>query len=176
MDKTKYLNQEWRSYKPKKDYAGAASKVQVKIVPVKFTAADEERIRFKVQAFWVATNQLPQNDKNGNATFGWGDESKFVTLKLGEVDIGELLAVINGKKQIAGSESGKYKGIYHQHAKGSTSFTFQYNEQYKNYYVRLAKKIGDKVTEVKHSITLGEAEVLKVLLEKTILAMYQFIM
>lgn len=165
--------QQWRVYKPKPDGTGAASRVELKVVteqvdkknePGQFTVRD-------VQLFWVASPQIGK-DTEGYAAFAWKDkdDQRSVTLKLGEPDIGELLAVLNGRKKQVGGD----KGIFHQNDKGNTSFTFSYNEQYNNFNMRLAKKVDGKVTVVQHTISVPEAEILRVLLEEAVRLSYQW--
>src|SRR5690606_2561671 len=93
-----------------------------------------------VLIFWVITQQTG-TDSNDNATFGWNDDNKKVIFKLGEVDIGEILAVLNGVKTQVGSD----KGLFHQNDKGNTSFQFTYSDKYKSYTIRIAKKVDGKL-------------------------------
>jgi hypothetical protein len=165
--------QQWRVYKPRKDSKGAASKLELKIVkiPKQIKGQDgasrtiENR---QVQLFWVAAKQTGM-DNNDNAAFAWNDESQNVTMKLGESDIGEILAALNRIKKQAGTD----RGIYHTNPNGSTSMQFQ-NVGEKGFSLRLAKKIGNTLTEVKHMISLGEAEILKTLLFQVVRTTYQW--
>lgn len=160
---------QWRSYKPQKDGNGAASKLEMKISTSKVTKDNKSYDRRNVEVFWVSAMEEGK-DANGNAKFTWADAAKSVTLKLGEADIGELLAVLNGAKVQVGGD----KGIFHQNDKGNTSFSFAFNSQYKNYGVRLGKKVGTQLVSVKHTITIGEAQVLKVLLEQAVKQIYEW--
>ena len=168
--------QQWRVYKPNKEGSGAASRLEMKIVTDQRVGKDGNSYEVRdVQMFWVASPQTGTDD-NGNASFAWRDsgDTRSVTLKLGEPDIGELLAVLNGHKSEAGKVGGKFPGIFHQNAGGSTTFSFKKADN-QGYYIRLAKKPkGGNLTEVKHTLSLGEAEVLKVLLERVIQQSYQW--
>lgn len=161
---------QWRCYKPRKGNDGAASKLEVKVVNKKCISKDGKTYEDReVMLFWVSTPQIGIDEKQ-NATFAWQDNEKTVTLKLGEADIGELLAVLSKQKTNIGSD----KGVFHKNDKGNSGFSFSYNEQYKNYSIRASKKIGEKLSVVQHSITIGEACVLRVLLEEAVRLMYQW--
>lgn len=161
---------EFRMYKPQKSGTGAASAIQMVMKEVKG--------RYETQLFWVATQQIPS--ANENAAFGWKDKGKTVTIKLGEPDIGEILAVVNGAKDSMGrkeSPDKPGKGLYHQSPAGSTTMTLQAYKNEKSgewsYSMRLASKNKEgKLTEVKHQLTLGEAQYVKLLLEHYVVASY----
>ncbi len=161
---------EFRIYKPTKSNSGAASSLQTKLTMVKE--------RWELQLFWVATQQVPSTGEN--ASFAWKDKEKTVTMKLGDPDVGEMLAVLNGQKDSMGRKESKDKpgkGLYHQNANGNTTMSLQENHNDAtgevSYYVRLASKSkAGKLVEVKHSITVGEAQFLRVLLNHWVLASY----
>jgi hypothetical protein len=134
----------------------------MKVVEDERTGANGPFTVRDVQLFWVASPQTG-TDNNGNASFAWSqkEDSKSVTLKLGETDVGEVLAVLNNEKEEAGQTGGKFSGIYHQNSKG--------------YYIRLARKTKSGVlSEVKHTLSLGEAQILKVILERAVIEKYQW--
>lgn len=163
---------QWRVYKPKKTNDGAASKLECKVVTFTKEKDGQKFPVRKVQIFWVSTQQTG-TDANDNASFGWEDEKKQVTLKLGEVDLGEILAVLNGKKTVAGVTDGKYKGIYHQNEKGNASFLLERKDT--GYYLRVSKKVGAMApVVVMHQISLGEGEILKVIIEAAVRLTYQW--
>lgn len=167
---------QWRVYKPNKGGTGAASRLEMKVVEEERTGKDGNSFTIRdVQMFWVASPQTG-TDSNGNATFSWGvtDDTQSVTMKVGEADIGEILTVLNNDKEEAGQTGGKFSGIYHQSAKGSTTFSFKKADG-KGYYIRLARKPKEgSLIEVKHTLSLGEGQVLKVLLEQAIKQQYQW--
>jgi len=163
---------EHRIYKPNPAKNGAASKLQFKI--------KQERYR-EGQLFWVAAQQTGL-DENGNASFGWDSTEQKVTMKLDTPDIGEILAVLNGKKDSVGQppkEGSKFPaGLFHKNAAGSTTMQFAKvagkDGKHDYYAVRLASKKGEALVEAKHTITLGEGEVLRIILEDAISAMYNW--
>jgi hypothetical protein len=158
--------QEFRIYKPTKEKKGAASKLELRQKEV-------QKGDFTYQEwmmFWTGANQTGE-DASGNASFDWKTKEKpgkEVVLKLGDPDIGDLLAVLNKSKDKVGGPQGK--GLYHQNDRGNSSLSFEFvksnNPQYDDSYrFRLSSKIGDApVLEVKHTITLAEAEIIKEIL------------
>jgi len=164
---------EWRVYKPKKTKDGAASKLELKVINTPTTKDGKTYYRRNAEVFLVSTKQTGEDD-NGNASFGWSDSSLTVTAKLGETDLGEILALLNWKKKVAGAETGKYKGIFHKNDKGSTSILLERSDN--GYYsLRIAKKVGnDGPSVVSHTISFGEAEVLKIVIEAAIRAKYNW--
>lgn len=153
MSITKHRKPEFRIYKPNKNNNGAASSFQVRI------DVDEETGRRKCYLFLVSTPQTGK-DEQGNSAFAWKDKDKSITMKLGLADIGEILAVLNGRKPIAGGD----KGFFHRNSNGSTTLTFSFKDTY--YGLKVTKQVGQAAaTQLLHTLTMGEGEVLKVLLE-----------
>jgi len=169
---------EFRIYKPFKDkttgqFKGAASKIELRRKDVEKVDAEGKKYTvYEWMMFWTGTVQKGEDDK-GNASFDWQTKEKpgkQVCLKLGDPDVGDLLAVLNGQKPQVGGMAGK--GIYHENDKGNSSLTFKYNDgkvdgaqKYEpSYRVRVSSKIGSTLVAAEHSITLGEAEILKEIL------------
>lgn len=158
--------QEFRIYKPNNNKNGAASKLELR----NKTVEKGDNTYSEWMMFWTGANQTGE-DANGNASFDWKTKEKpgkEVVLKLGDPDIGELLAVLNKSKDKVGGPEGK--GLYHQNERGNSSLSFEYskstNPKYDDSYrFRLSSKVGDNpVLEVKHTITLAEAEIIKEIL------------
>lgn len=113
-------------------------------------------------------------DDNDNARYDWQNK---ITVKLGENDIGEILAVLNGLKDSAG-----YKGsLYHQTpGGGNKSITFAINQpEGKNYEpsmgykLRIASQDAQKnLKQVQLIINPAEAEIIKALLGRAIVRMF----
>lgn len=157
---------EYRIYKPNKANNGSATRLQLKV--------KQERFRV-VQFFWESAQQTGV-DKDGNASFAWDVPAKKVTFKMKDGDVGEILAVLNGLKQGAGQvKDGKSAGIFHKNLNGNTIFKFVKLEKDGTfcYWVQISsqKNDGTKV-EVKHSITIAEGEVLRILLQNVLTCMY----
>ncbi len=158
---------EYRIYKPNNNKTGAATRLQLKI--------KQERFRV-VQLFWESAQQTGV-DSEGNASFGWDDPKKKITFKMKDSDVGEVLAVLNGMKTFAGApaKDGKGGSIFHQNPTGNTVFKFVKMERDGTfvYWVQLTSKKKDgTLTEVKHSISIAEGEVLTVLLQNALTCMY----
>ena len=134
---------EIRIYKPRKSNDGAASKLQMKIVPTQYHS--------KVVVFWVATSQKGV-DGNGNASFDWQEDDKEVNMKLESID---LANIINTFTLIT-----KETKLFHQNPKGNSTLTITKYDS--GFNVRLSKKNGDKLVAVKHSITPAEARILTI--------------
>jgi hypothetical protein len=118
--------------------------------------------------FLVMARQIPSD--NENAAFAWSDENNVVKLKLGDPDVGELLAVLRGLK----SEVGTGKGLYHQNSKGNSSLNFSYNQEKNSFFLAGSSKRGDNLVKISHMVTVGEAMILQVLLEEFIRREYDF--
>ncbi len=167
-NETKYFP-EFRIYKPTKANSGAASAIQTKLTDVKG--------RWELQLFWTAAQQTPSTTEN--ASFGWKDKEKSVIIKLGDPDVGELLAVLCGVKDSMGRKEARDKpgkGLFHKNASGNTTMSLQEQVDENNgeisYRVRLASKVGAKLTQVSHTITIGEAILIKTLLQQWVIASY----
>lgn len=163
---------EWRVYKPRKSNDGAASKLELKVITDVKTKNDKTFKTREVQVFWVSAKQTG-TDENDNASFAWKDNAQNVTIKLGEVDLGEILAVLNEKKSQSGAKSDKYNGIFHKNKSGNASFLLKREES--GYNLRVSKKVGaEPPVEVKHQITFGEGEILRTVLEAAVNQIYRW--
>ncbi len=165
---------EWRVYKPKKTNDGAASKLELR-VDLKEREKDGKKFTVRnVLIFWVSSKQTGM-DANENASFGWDDDDKQVTIKLGEVDLGEILAVLNNQKDATGGSVGTYAGkLFHKNERGSTTFSLAKGKN-GGYYVGITKKIGaNPAVQISHTLTFGEAEILRVVIESAIRHIYMW--
>lgn len=169
MSNTTRYFPEFRIYKPTQSNSGAASALQIKLAEVDG--------RWELQLFWTATQQIPSQTEN--ASFAWKNKEKTVIIKLGDPDVGEILAVIYGIKDSVGRKDAKDKpgkGLFHKNATGNTTMSLQEQTDEKSgeisYRVRLASKKGDKLIQVSHTITIGEAIIIRKLLEQWIVSSY----
>lgn len=145
-------------YRGNKTNNGCATKIEA----VKKT--DEEG-QERIYMFWIGAKQNGTN-KDGHATFGWTDKNNTVNIKLGQIDVGEILAVINGKKGHVGREANK--GLFHQNPKGNSTLTFSFDEAKQAYNVRLSAKRDNNLCAISHSISLAEGEILRVILSSVV--------
>lgn len=161
---------EYRIYKPNPNKNGAASKLQIKV--------KQEEYR-QVLLFWESALQTGI-DAQGNASFGWKENGKRIAFKLEAIDIGEILAVLNGKKPFAGmpAKDGKGGAIFHKNATGNAVFKLQKAEKegITFYWFELSAKKNDggPAVSIKHTITAAEGEVLRVLMTDAISLMHNW--
>jgi len=87
------------------------------------------------------------------ATFDW---TKKITVKLGFLDIAELLTVMEGRAPKVG---GDRNGLYHANAGSNTLIAFQRNPDTGTYFLALSIKRNGDSTPHKLAITLSECEV-----------------
>ena len=86
------------------------------------------------------------------ATFDW---TKKITVKLGFLDIAELLTVMEGRAPKVGGER---NGLYHASAGSNTLIAFQRNPDTGTYFLALSIKRNGDTTPHKLAITLSDAE------------------
>ena len=144
---------EYRIYKPYGQDKGGASAFQIKI-----TLTPEDKIKRKVELFWVASNQTG-TDENKNARFGWQDPKNSATMKIGMIDVGEILLALRGKKEEV--------TLYHQNKSGNTIVKINRGSTKSGPVLnfQMSSKRGDsEAVRVRHNITQGEAQVLERLL------------
>lgn len=112
-------------------------------------------------------------DDNGNARFDWDNKIRF---KLGEADIGEILAVLAGVQNGVGPfdpEKNRHKGLFHSNQNGNAILRFG-KDQNDRFGIYLSVKKDEKQSAVRHSISKGEACVLGTLLRRAIEIMYRW--
>lgn len=116
--------------------------------------------------FLEMANQTGKDDK-GNARFDWENKIRF---KLGEADIGEILAVLVGLQSGVGtfdSSKNKHKGLFHSNQNGNSILYFG-KDEYGRYRIYLSVKKDDTKTSVQHALSNGEACLLSTLLRRAI--------
>lgn len=147
----------FRIFRAKKDNTGSASSLNIRTVKGEYE--DETLL------FWEATKQLGTNE-NGDTTFAWKDKTKTVKMKLGEMDLASLLATLNGVQ--------KESKLFHQNKNGSTTLALTPMEA-GGYSVRISSKCGnDAPIAVSHTISVPEAELLRVLLQQAVIRFYNW--
>lgn len=112
-------------------------------------------------------------DDDGNARFDWDNKVRF---KLGDADIGEILAVLVGIQDGVGPfdiTKGKHKGLFHSNQSGNAVLYFG-KDKHGRFRIYLSVKRGDEKTVVQHTISKGEACVLSTLLRHAIEVMYRW--
>ena len=167
----KYQNANYCMYRANKDKNGAASKFNLSKKP------DDN----KCQLFLEMAKQTGENE-NKDAVFGWrqydstsktfNNLDKSVSMKLGTADIGELLAVISGRKDFAGTG----KGLYHENQRGHTTLEFRLYQKDKDSPAlgfilstnSVNKETKDSV-KVSHVVSFADGEVLRVFLNNALM-------
>jgi len=165
------MSKEFRIYKPQRDKKGAASKWQcsTKIKKVKGKSYPELMLFLEI---------APQTgvDKDGNATFDWGNDGEAIIVKLGTADIGEFLLVADGKKEAVGPPKASDRkvelGLFHQTPKGNTTIRFYIRN--KMFYIAVSRQRDGKVIRHGHAVTPAEATVLSVLLKDFLVKCYDW--
>lgn len=139
-------------YKPRQNGQGAAST---------WSFSPEKEAVFVKMAV-----QMPSDGEN--ARFDWDNG---LTLKLGLTDLGELLAVLLGRKGGAGPkrDDGKFGGLFHRTAKGDSSLALVRSTGDEGFYLKIGvKREGGELRTAAHSLTEGEACVLQVSLQTAV--------
>lgn len=145
-------------YKAKTDGDGAASQ---------WSLASKKDCVFLEMA-----NQKGKNS-DGNANFDWDSKIRF---KLGESDIGELLAVLVGFQKGAGpfdpAKKG-HKGLFHRNPSGNAILHFGHDSE-NRLRIHLSVKKDEQKTAIGHVISKGESMVLSTLLRRAVEVMYRW--
>jgi len=123
--------------------------------------------------FLEMSSQKGKNDK-GNAIFDWDNKISF---KLGDSDIGEILAVLIGRQEGVGPFDigrGKHKGLFHSNQSGNAVLYFSRDKSGSHFNICLSVKKGNEPIRVQHTITNGEACLISTLLRRAIEIMYKW--
>ncbi len=114
----------------------------------------DDRDRYNCFFMELASQKTAANLKGGAgvpATFDWAGK---ITVKLGFLDMAEILTVLEGRSDNAG---GSRNGLYHAAGNGNTLISFQANREQRIYHLSVSKKNGSE-TPRKLGITLSEVE------------------
>lgn len=137
-------------WKPRKEGGGAAAFIEYNDV--------------KQCMFLSMIPQQGKMEKPGQGNFDKNKES-MLTAKLGLNDLGEILLVLNGRRDGVGAKDGdKFKGLYHKNDSGNSIIGFEVNQF--GYGLSLScSKNGGAAKRYSLSLTPGEGEQLRVLIE-----------
>lgn len=143
--------QQYRIYRMNKSNSGCAIALQL--------SYKKDNEYDKYQMFLIGANQLKENNSNGDATFDWKNP---ITVKLGENDLGEILAVLEGRKDAVGYKN----GLYHETpGGGSKIINFQAVEN--GYSLNISAQDKEKnLKKVFLTLTHGEASIMAVLIKR----------
>lgn len=87
-----------------------------------------------------------------------------ITIKLGEVDIGKMLALICGALPPNPDPQKEDLMLYHENAKGNKVIKFK--RQDKGFYMKVSIKEGDRTDQISIPISWDEAELLRIVLSR----------
>lgn len=118
----------------------------------------------KYHMFLVMANQTGTDQNTGNAQFDWDNA---ITVKMGDIDIGEFLAVLENRKQNVGKN-----GLFHQTA--NTNKIIKFEKQQDSFRLGVSCKTdGDeKPRQISMILGVGEVTLLHTLLRRTVEKMY----
>ena len=136
-------------------------------------AASQWNLGSKKDCVFLEMANQAGKDVKGNARFDWDNKIRF---KLGDADIGEILAVLVGLQDGVGpldTAKGKHKGLFHSNPNGNAVLYFGKDEHGK-FRIYLSVKKGEGKTVVQHAISKGEACVLSTLLRRAVEVMYNW--
>lgn len=150
---------ELRFYRPNKSGNGAAIALQL--------SYKKDNEFDKYQLFLIGANQLKDNDSNGNAQFDWKSP---ITVKLGENDLGEILSVLEGRKDFVGPKG----SLFHQ-TPGGGSKVVGFSMSENGYSLSLSAQDKDKnIKKVFMNLSHAEASVMCVLIKRGIEKMFMW--
>jgi hypothetical protein len=136
-------------------------------------AASQWSLSSKKDCVFLEMANQAEKDTKGNAKFSWENKIRF---KLGDSDIGELLAVLVGLQNGVGpfdNSKKKHKGLFHSNQNGNAVLYFA-KDEHGRLRIYLSVKRGEEKTVVQHTISNGEACVLGTLLRHAIEIIYQW--
>lgn len=152
---------DFRIYRPNKTQDGVAAAIQLSY---------KTKLQYdKWQLFLVIAPQTGLDEKN-NAQFAWNDPAKAITVRLGDNDVAEMLAVLVGRKKVAGG-----KNLFHQTpGGGNKAIVFSRKDNGDGYYIRVSAQDADRKNIGPLSIVFSEGEgvVLSILLRSAVNKMY----
>ncbi len=161
---SEYKPRELRFYKPTSSGQGAASKFNL-------SYKEKQTKEGKKYGEWMLFFEMSKQgakDDSGNDRFDWENAIK---VKLGEADIGEMLAVLQGRKNTVGAKG----SLYHQSPDGGNKSIALSVSDRGGYSLNVSAQDKDKkVTKLFHSLTDGEAAILQVLLQRAVEIIYEW--
>lgn len=120
------------------------------------------------QMFLVMAKQTGVDD-NGNASYDWKETA--ITVKLGDNDLGELIAVLEGRQDAAG-----YKGSLYHETPGGGNKVINFQRMDNGYGLKISAQDADKNKLGPYSIVIsnGEAATLTTLLKTAVTRIYDW--
>ncbi len=135
-------------YHPNSKGTGSALRIEPRI-----NRHDEVRYNcFFLEMASQKTAAEGRGDRRAHATFDW--ENK-ITVKMGFLDISEMLTVLDGHAPQMGGER---KGLYHATNNGNTLISLSHDPARGTYYLSLSRKKNGAREPQRIGIALGRAE------------------
>lgn len=153
------MPREFRIYRPNKTNNGVASKWQLSF---------KKENKYEPWMLFLSITNQTGVDANGNATFNWDGA---ITVKLGENDVGEIIATLDGFQPQVGQKG----SLFHQTPNGGNKIvSLQANDN--GLFLRVSAQTADKkaVGPFAHNISRGEAAILSTLLKAAVAKMYDW--
>jgi hypothetical protein len=143
----------YRVYKPNKQGTGSASEWQL---------AFHTQEKFNPWKLFFSIAKQTATDENGNNRFDWDNAIK---VKMDTSDLGEIIAVLDGKQKEAG-HGGK---IFHQFNNDNKIINFIKNEDNGSFFIKVSHQRNGDVVSYQQNLTIGEGCALKVLLQEALI-------
>lgn len=160
---SEYRPKEVRFYKPTNSGQGAASKWNLS-----YKKKETDKGTFGQWMLFLEVSRQIAKDADGNDRFDWDNAIK---VKLGEADIGELLAVLQGRKNSVGTKG----SLYHQTPGGGNKVIGLSVSDKGGYNLTVSSQDKDKNSNrLFHSLTDGEAAILQVLLQRAVEIIFEW--
>lgn len=136
-------------YHPNQKGTGSALRVEPRINQ---SAGD----RYNCFFLELAAQKSVAKRESGGATFARFDWERKITVKLGFLDVSELLMVMEGHApQVGGSRS----GLYHATPGGNTLIAFKHDQERGHYYLSLSRKRNEDKEAQRIGIALSPTEI-----------------
>jgi hypothetical protein len=135
-------------YHPNSKGSGSALRLEPRL-----NRDDSDRYNcFFIELAGQKSTAIRDHNETTPATFDW---SKKITVKLGFLDIAEMLTVLEGRAEKIGGER---NGLYHASGGGNTMISLLHNKEQGTYYFSLSCKRNKDAPVHKIGITLSEVE------------------
>lgn len=136
----------YRIYRANKSANGNAVQFETR-----FKEDKENKYNNEFLTFLVGAKQIGVND-NGDGVFGWKPEQGVITVKMGLNDLGEMAAVLEGRKDSVGT-----KGSLFHETPGGGNKVVSFSASENGYTLKISAQDKEKnKTEV--YLNLGQAE------------------
>ena len=150
----------FRIYRANRDNTGSATEWQLSYKP------NKEYDPYEM--FLVAAKQIGTDD-DGNGRFDW-KETKM-TVKLGDADLGEIISVLERRKEFVGTKG----SLFHQTPNGGNKVV-DFRAVDNGYSLRVSAQNDkkEKVGDIRQTLSHADASILLVLLKRAVERFYNW--